>query len=124
MTLLNGREAALALRLSERTLERLRLRGDGPSLSVPDGSCRQRCLWLAINPDASHDVIGPTLKSVAHLFGVGAVIVGPSHASLVPASVIEDGLDHMRRNAQVAQACSACPPEVVDSPGRKGQAAI
>ena len=30
MTLLNGREAAMALRLSERTLERLRLRGDGP----------------------------------------------------------------------------------------------
>jgi predicted DNA-binding transcriptional regulator AlpA len=30
MTLLNGREAASALRLSERTLERLRLRGDGP----------------------------------------------------------------------------------------------
>jgi predicted DNA-binding transcriptional regulator AlpA len=30
MTLLNGREAALALRLSERTLERLRVSGLGP----------------------------------------------------------------------------------------------
>jgi predicted DNA-binding transcriptional regulator AlpA len=30
MTLLNGREAALALRLSERTLERLRVNGLGP----------------------------------------------------------------------------------------------
>jgi excisionase family DNA binding protein len=42
MTLLTGREAAMALRLSERTLERLRVSGGGPRFIKAGKAVRYR----------------------------------------------------------------------------------
>jgi hypothetical protein len=47
-------------------------------------------------------MIGPKRQGFAHLFGVGAAIVGPGHASFVAPAMVQDGLDDVRPDAEVA----------------------
>jgi predicted DNA-binding transcriptional regulator AlpA len=63
MTLLNGREAALALRLSERTLERLRVSGLGPRFVKLGKAVRYREadleVWITAHTRGSTSVPRP-----------------------------------------------------------------
>jgi excisionase family DNA binding protein len=62
LRLLTQREAALAMRLSERTLERLRLQGGGPMFVKAGRSVRYREAdleaWIAARVVASTSAIG------------------------------------------------------------------
>ena len=69
-------------------------------------------------------MIGPTHQGFADLFGIGAVIVGPRDACLVPTPMIEDRLDDVRRDAEVAKAGGATAPKIVDSPLRRAEACV
>lgn len=62
MTLLNGREAALALRLSERTLERLRVSGGGPRFVKAGRAVRYRASDLEAWIEAH--VLGSTSEQI------------------------------------------------------------
>src|SRR5262245_50574174 len=89
---------------------RLRLIGSGVEHVIPNSPAF--ATFQARSPCISHDlalaaldqraqVVMPQRQRGAHFALIAGPIVDARDAALVPADVVQDGLDHMRRNADV-----------------------